>query len=172
MKSIFCLLLGIVLAFSCELSAQEDHNFNNNVRKFGLSLYGNSVLGAGLSFDAFLGPNINLEVAGTLLLSYGGEAGINIFPLKQPLDTEFGTWAPYTGLHAGSFVLDFLTRTDYQLLYIPIGFTYVNDQTVTLAIDAGYSLQQIKDYRPGAFDADEIHIRHLPFGRLKLMFRF
>lgn len=167
-------LPAALLALVLLAPARGQETFLDSAGKYrdGISGKLNSLLAGGVVFDAFLTPRVNAEVSGSLFLTFGGEAGINYHWFKKPPDLWFGNWSPYIGLHAGYYELHFLVQTDYALLYIPVGIQHLNHHRLSMALDAGYSLQRISDYHQGDFNPYKIEFRHLPHGRIKLGYRF
>jgi|GEM_PF-949152 len=141
-------------------------------RRFGIAAKGNSLLAGGIAFDAFISPGLSAEISGSIFLTAGVEGGLNYHFLKNPPETSAGRLSPYTGLHTGYFVLNLLTRTDYTVVYIPIGLHYLNPRGMNIAVDAAYSLQKIADYHQGDYEPYRTGFYHRPMLSLKLGHRF
>ena len=166
------ILFFIILLFiDPQLHGQEISDYGLNKKRYGVSLKVNSLLAGGISFDAFLTNRLNLEVSGAIFLAYGAEGGVNVHFFKEAPKTTFGPWSPYAGAHAGIFVLDFLTRTEYKTLYIPVGIQYLGNRSLSLAFDLGYCYQFIEDQYT-TFNPNTEGPHHTACGRLKIGLRF
>jgi hypothetical protein len=140
--------------------------------RYGVSASLNSLLAGGVAFDAFVSNQLNIEVSGAIFLTRGGEVGINYHPFNTSLLLNIKKWSPYIGLHTGLYQLFFLTRTDYSMLYIPLGIRFFNKNHYSVSLDAGYSIQKIAKYAMGGIEPYNTEIFHLPHGSIKLGYRF
>lgn len=122
---------------SIAYSQESDKNIRLD-RRFGISL---KVMGttwpAGISFDAFIIPQINTEVNFIYLDKrfYSVGWGLKYHPLGGK---EQDQWSPYIGIDFASGEYDFEDENITKLLYFtPLGMNYIGDRGFNFAGDIG-----------------------------------
>ncbi len=106
-------------------------------RKVGSSLTIGGEILAGLSIDFFPIPEVKIEMTGSPI-GYGG--GISYY-----LPIDLNGWAPFIGLRGGHYYIDFLGKTTYDVLYLPVGLSYYFENGLFLSADVGYISKSIYD---------------------------
>jgi len=126
---------------------------------------GGPILFGGISVDAFISPNVNINVnlIPVFPLLYGVGGGIN-YHFKKKITH----WSPYIGLEAGYLQWYFwASTTKYSNLYVPLGINYFGDKGLNFAVEIGLirgtSVDQNGNYRNNFT---------LPILEIKLGYRF
>jgi len=141
-------------------SLQEDSNIRIE-KRYGFSFFIGGPTFIGVSLDAFVLPQINLE--GSLLglgLLLGANGGIKYHPFGGNNKLY---WSPYVGASYGRFEL--VPTDSFREYYFPIGVNYTGKKWLNFSFDIGYLIITNR------YDDNKL-VNELPMACLKLGYRW
>ena len=98
-------------------------------RKVGVSLVLGGEILFGISLDFFIAPEIKFEVTGSPI-GYGG--GMSYY-----LPYHIKKWTPFIGIRGGHYFVDFLGKTIYDDIYVPVGLSFYSLRGLYVSFDGG-----------------------------------
>jgi len=171
MKKLVFIIFTLILINNILFSQNTVENENIRIKKrFGISIKAGGVTFLGLSLDAFIIPQLNIEfnilpIEKNTLFGIGG--GLKYHPYGGNVDKLL---SPYIGFEVGYFEFDFggnqyVEESEIYNFYLPLGCNYIWNKGFDFSFDIGY-------FAVINLDEDQELVHSLLMSSLRFGYRF